>query len=82
MPDNAMKPTAAEIENVISRSHKAATPPVSASGTALNASSASRAEPSALNRSRKINAKHSGTTIISRWRAATKFSNCPPQANQ
>ena len=82
MPDKAMSSTAAEIENVMSRSQRAATPPVSASGTALNTRSASRAEPNALSKSRNINVKHSGTTIMSRCRAATKFSNCPPQPNQ
>ena len=59
-PDSAMNPTAAETENGMSRSHKAAMPPVSASGTALNTRSASRAEPKALNKSRKISAKHTG----------------------
>ena len=44
-PDSAMKPTAAEIENGMPRSHSAAMPPVSASGTALKTSSASRGEP-------------------------------------
>ena len=77
-----MNPTAAEIENGMSRSHSAATPPVSASGTALNTSSASRAEPSAPSSSRKISAKQTGTTIIRRCRAATKFSNWPPQVSQ
>ena len=81
-PDRAMKPTAAETENGMPRSHSAKTPPVSASGTALNTSSASRAEPSAPNSSRKISTKHAGTTIISRWRAAARFSNCPPQVSQ
>ena len=32
-PESAMKPTAAEIENGMSRSHSATMPPVSASGT-------------------------------------------------
>ena len=40
-----MKPTAAEIENGMPRSHSATMPPVSASGTPLKTSSASRAEP-------------------------------------
>ena len=52
-PDKAMKPTAAETENGMPRSHSAATPPVSASGTALKTSRASRAEPSALNKQQK-----------------------------
>jgi len=42
-----MKPTAGDTENGIPRSHSATTPPVSASGAALNTSKASRAEPSA-----------------------------------
>ena len=58
-----MKPTAAETENGMPRSHRASTPPVSASGTALNTSSASRAEPSALNSNSRISAKQAGTTI-------------------
>ena len=57
-----MKPTAADTEKGMSRSHSATIPPVSASGTALNTSRASRAEPSALNRRRKIRAKQTGTT--------------------
>ncbi len=40
-PDSAMKPTPAEIDNGMSRSHSASTPPVSASGTPLNISSES-----------------------------------------
>ena len=36
MPDRAMKPTAAEIENGISRSTKASTPPMHANGTLVN----------------------------------------------
>ena len=58
-----MKPTAAEIENGMPRSHSASTPPVSASGTALKTSSASRTEPSARKSSRKIRRKQAGTTI-------------------
>ena len=43
-----MKPTAAETENGMPRSHSATMPPVSASGTALNTSRASRGEPRAV----------------------------------
>ncbi len=46
-PERAMNPTAAGTENGIPRSHSATIPPVKASGTALNTSSASRGEPSA-----------------------------------
>ena len=38
-PDSAMKPTPAEIENGMPRSHSATMPPVSASGTPLKTSS-------------------------------------------
>ena len=51
-PESAMKPTAAEIEKGIPRNHNAAIPPVSARGTALKTSRASRGEPSAPNNSR------------------------------
>jgi hypothetical protein len=78
-PDSAMKPTAEEIENAMPRSHSAATPPVTASGTALNTRRASRHDPSAPSSSRNIRAKQTGKTIMSRCRAAAKFSNWPAQ---
>ena len=81
-PDSAMKPTAAETENGMPRSQSATIPPDSASGTALKTSSASRAEPSAANRIRKIIAKQAGTTMARRCRAEVRFSNCPPQVIQ
>ena len=46
-PESAMKPTAAGTENGMPRSHRASSPPDSASGTPLNTTSASRTEPSA-----------------------------------
>ena len=63
-PDSAMKPTPAEIDNGMSRSHSASTPPVSASGTPLKTSSAvlHRAERE-NSRSPKISASAIGTTI-------------------
>ena len=80
-PDNAMKPTAAEMENGSPRNHRAATPPVSASGTAVKTSSAGRTAPKAACSNKKISAKQTGTTMASRWRAAVRFSNCPPQSS-
>ena len=77
-PESAMNPTAAETEKGISRSHRAATPPVRAIGTALNTISASRPDPSAPRSRMKISAKQAGTTTVRRWRAAVRFSNCPP----
>ena len=47
-PESAMKPTAAEIENGMSRSHSATTPPLSASGTPVKTAAASRALPKVL----------------------------------
>ena len=47
MPDNAMKPTAAEIEKSIPRANKSKTPPTSAKGTPVNTIAASLAEPNA-----------------------------------
>ena len=35
-----------------------------------------------LKSSRKIRKKQTGTTTVSRSRAATRFSNCPPQSSQ
>ena len=61
-PERAMKPTAAEIENGMPRSHRATMPPVSASGTPVNTSSAYLTELKVLNSSRKIRKKQSGTT--------------------
>ena len=40
-PDRAMKPTAAEIENGMSRSHRAKMPPTQANGTPVKTRSAS-----------------------------------------
>ena len=47
MPDNAMNPTAAEIEKGMPRRNRASTPPTSASGTPVNTIAASRTLPSA-----------------------------------
>jgi hypothetical protein len=82
IPERAMNPTAAETENGMPRSHSATAPPVSASGAALNTSSASRPEPSAPPSNRNMSAKHPETTTIRRWRAAIRFSNCPPHVSQ
>ena len=47
IPDNAMKPTPAEIDSGIPRRSSANTPPVSASGTPVNTINVSLAEPKA-----------------------------------
>ena len=61
-PDSAMKPTPAEIDSGMSRSHSASTPPVSASGTPLKISSESVNERNARYSSPKISSSVSGTT--------------------
>ena len=78
-PESAMNPTAAGTETGMPRSQSAKMPPVRASGTALNTSSASRGEPRAEYSNRKIRKKQTGTTTISRRLAEARFSNCPPQ---
>ena len=68
-PDNAMKPTPAEIDSGMPRSARATTPPVSANGTPLNTMAASFAEPNAQNNSAKMMASVTGTTTANRWLA-------------
>ena len=62
IPDNAIKPTPADIESGISRNHSANTPPVSASGTPVNIINASRNEPNTTTNNTKITNKVAGTT--------------------
>ena len=65
-PDSAMNPTPAEIDSGRSRSHKASTPPVSASGTPLKITRASRPDPKAMKSRPKISSSVTGTTTDSR----------------
>ncbi|MNV81722.1 hypothetical protein D3C71_1754020 [compost metagenome] len=81
-PDNAMKPTPAEIDKGMPRAANASTPPVSASGTPLNTMAASRAEPNAQNSSAKINNNVTGTTTARRWLAEISCSKLPPYSTQ
>ncbi len=73
-PDKAMKPTAAEIEKGMSRSQSETMPPVRPSGTHVNTSSAYLTLLNVLNRSRKMRKKQTGTTMVRRSLAATRFS--------
>ncbi len=77
-PDRAMKPTPAEIDNGMPRSHSASTPPVSASGTPLKITSASRMEPKASTSSPRISANVTGTTMDRRLDADCSCSKVPP----
>ncbi len=53
-----------------------------ASGTPENTMSECFTELNVANSSTKINSSDNGTTNMSRWRAAIRFSNCPPQVIQ
>jgi hypothetical protein len=68
-PDNAMKPTPAEIENGISRTHRASTPPTAASGTPVNIKIASLTDEYVQYNSPKINSNAMAMTIASRPRS-------------
>jgi len=78
MPDSAMKPTPAEIDSGMPRSHSASTPPVSASGTPLKITKASRSEPKASHSMARISASVAGTTTASRVAADCNCSKLPP----
>ena len=54
-PDMAMKPMAAEIENGMSRSQSAATPPTQANGTAVKTMATSRRLENVSRKRAKIN---------------------------
>jgi hypothetical protein len=68
-PDKVMNPTPAEMDSGMSRSHSAAMPPVSASGTPLKTSSASFADPNVIISSAKINSRVSGVKSCKRLAA-------------
>ena len=81
-PDRAMKPTAAEIDSGIPRSHRASTPPVRAKGMPVNTS---RPSLTLLNMAKsKVNTSSSatGTTTCKRLAADCNCSNWPPQVVQ
>ena len=73
-PERAMNPTAAEIEKGRSRTQRATIPPVSPSGTQVKTSSAYLTLLNVLNSSRKMRKKQTGTTMVRRSLAATRFS--------
>ena len=81
-PDSAMKPTAAEIDSGMSRSHSASTPPVNANGIPVNTSSPSFRLPNIANNSTKTRNKAAGTTSCKRFDADCRFSKVPPQLIQ
>ncbi|MNN09819.1 hypothetical protein D3C81_1227230 [compost metagenome] len=78
-PDRAMKPTPALIENGMSLSHRAITPPVRAKGMPVNTSRPSLRLLNIMNSSAKTSSSATGTTICSRWAADCNCSNWPPQ---
>ena len=78
IPDSAMNPTAAEIENGIPRTSRAAMPPVNANGTPLKIIRASRNELRAMKSRPMISSRVTGTTMLSRFEADSRFLNVPP----
>ena len=77
-PHSVMKPTPAVIDNGMPRSHSAMTPPVSASGTPLNTSAASFADPKVSSSSAKIITSVTGTSSVRRSVADCSCSKVPP----
>ena len=73
IPDNAIKPTAADIEKGMPRRYRAKIPPVSANGTPEKIMSESFIEPSAKNKSKKIRTSVTGTTMLKRSDADCSF---------
>ena len=80
-PARAMNPTAAVMEKDMPRNQSETIPPVKAEGTPVNTTNAYFTELKALNRSKKIKKRQTGTTTVRRFLAAKRFSNCPPQSN-
>ena len=77
-----MKPTPAEIDSGMSRSHSATMPPVSAKGTPVNTSRPSFRLPNIANSNMKTSSSATGTTICRRFVADCNCSKVPPQSIQ
>ena len=73
IPDNAMKPTAADIEKGMSRNTKNNTPPVNAKGTPVKIIMASLNEPNARINKPIIITNVMGTTRVKRFEADWSF---------
>lgn len=81
-PDNAMKPTPAEMDNGIPRIHNAKTPPVNASGIPVKTNRASLKFLKVENNSRNTIIKVRGTTNSNRFVADSNCSKVPPKSIQ
>ena len=79
-PDSTTRPMPAEMENGMSRIHRAIMPPLQANGTPVKTRTASIMLRYVRYNRLKINARANGATTINRWRALIKFSNCPPHS--
>ncbi|MNS79584.1 hypothetical protein D3C72_1132420 [compost metagenome] len=77
-----MKPTAAEIDSGMPRSHSATMPPVSANGMPVNTSSPSFRLPNMANSSVNTSSSDTGTTTCRRCVAEARFSYWPPHTVQ
>lgn len=76
--DKAIKPTPAEIDSGMSRSHKAMTRLVNEKGIPVNTNSPSLRLLNIMNSSANTMSRATGTTICRRFAADWSFSNCPP----
>src|SRR5262249_41184320 len=81
-PDSVMKPTAAETEIGISRTHSVSTPPTQANGTLAKTNAVSTTLRYVKYSRTTIIANAAGTTTIRRLRARSMFSNWPPQSRE
>jgi hypothetical protein len=66
----------------MSRSRSEKTPPTAAIGMPVKTRSACRIELKVEKRSRKIRKSDRGTTMRRRFRARSRFSNCPPNSTR
>ena len=77
-PNNAMKPTPAEILKGIPRIQSAIIPPIADRGIAVKMSRACLTDENVRYNRKKISNKATGTAMLNRALAACKFSKVPP----
>ncbi len=81
-PESAIKPTPAEIDSGMSRSHSASTPPVRAKGIPVNTSRPSLRLLNIISNKAMTSSNDTGTTTRRRSAADCSCSNWPPQRVQ
>ena len=80
MPNRAMKPTPAEMENGMPRIQRARMPPVVAIGTFKKINSANLPDLNVMYSNEPIKNSASGTATVNRPVASCRFLKLPPQA--